>query len=185
MATSSISLSASPARHSLMMQVDVGTATAQLRRNIGLFSANYSSAKAITNSYLELQPGESITGPMTSGLFIKTNKVLTFYAERPNPDPPISYVINQLSFVDYEITTFTITNSTLDLAIVQLSYASIVPQLNENPITAPVLTVNGQAPDASGNVVVDTGVMTVNSIVPGSQGIPGDVNVTDEGTYQN
>lgn len=182
MATSSVFLSASPARHSLMMRVDVGTATSQLRRNIGLFSANYSSAKAVTNSYMELQPGESVTGPMTSGLFIKTNKPLTFVAERPAPNPTLSYTINQLSFVDYEITGFTITNtSTTELAIVQLSYASIVPQLNDNPITTPVLTVNGQAPDSSGNVVVDTGVMTVNSITPGSQGIPGDVNVTDEG----
>lgn len=182
MATSSTFLSASPARHSLMMRVDVGTATAQLRRNIGLFSANYSSAKAVTNSYMELQPGESVTGPMTSGLFIKTNKPLAFVAERPTPNPPISYTINQLSFVDYEISSFTITNTSLELAIVQLSYASVVPQLNENPVTTPVLTVNGQAPDAAGNVVVDTGVMTVNSITPGSQGIPGDVNVTDEGT---
>lgn len=182
MATSSTILSASPARHSLMMRVDVGTATAQLRRNIGLFSANYSSAKAVTNSYMELQPGESVTGPMTSGLFIKTNKVLTFSAQRPTPLTPISYIINQLSFVDYEITSFTITNSSTDLAIVQLSYASIVPQLNDNPVITPVLTVNGQSPDPTGNVVVDTGVMTVNSITPGTQGIPGDVNVTDEGT---
>ncbi len=181
MATTCDPLVASPDRHALMMRVDVGAATAQIRRNIGLFSANYDSAKAVTNSYMELLPGESVTGPKTNALFIKTSGQITFAAVRPSPQTPLTYSVSKLHFLDYPVDSFTITNATSSTIRLQLAYAAPVPGQTDTPIQSPVLTVNGNAPDADGNVTVDTGVMTVNSIAPGTQGIPGDVNVTDEG----
>jgi hypothetical protein len=127
MATTCDPLVASPARHALMMRVDVGAATAQIRRNIGLFSANYDSAKSVSSSYTELLPGESISGPQAEALFIKTSGQVTLNAVQPSPASPVSLTVLKLCFVDFPITSFTITNSSTDTIRVQLSYASPVP----------------------------------------------------------
>lgn len=180
MATSAITLSASKARHSLMMSINVGSGTAQLRRNLGLFSANYSSTTSITEMYIELASGESYVGTATNALFVYTTEPVRVVGSFEAPTPDLLFIVNRMSFTDQLFTSFSVTNIQATPVSVHLVYSAPVP--GQTAIIQPsVLSVNGNLPDASGNVTVDTGVMTVNSIVPGSQGIPGDVNVTDEG----
>ncbi|MNK98127.1 hypothetical protein D3C87_1184790 [compost metagenome] len=127
MATTCDPLVASPDRHALMMRVDVGAATAQIRRNIGLFSANYDSAKAVTNSYMELLPGESTTGPKVSALFIKTSGEVSFTATRTTPAASWTYPVFKLHFMDYAVDSFTVTNTSGATIRLQLSYATPAP----------------------------------------------------------
>lgn len=179
MATSVVSQLAPPSKYTLMASMNMGLGTAQIRRNIGLFSANYPSASAITDLYLELQPGESFTGTATNAMFIHTSGTVTVVGTRPTPLQPLTYSVNRMSFTDEEFTEFEIMNQTVVVQRIHVLYAAPVP--GTTTITQPAVTsVNGVGPDASGNVVIDTGVMTVNSITPDAQG---DVNVTDEGIY--
>lgn len=171
------SLVAPPPKHSMSVSVNVSAGFAQSTRSLGMYTAYYPSITATTELYTELQPGSQWNGSASGAVFVSTNKPLTFVGQI-DPSTTASCTVNRMFFSDQAYTSWTLLNSTNDVATVFISSVATVASSGSQTPSA-IKSVNNQFPDANGNVTVNTGVMTVDGVVPDSSG-----NVdTDETNY--
>lgn len=177
MAEITSSLVAPPPKHSLNVSIAVAAGLAQSTRALGTYTGYYPSIVSTTELYIDLQPAAAWLGTEAGALFVNTNQPLSFVGTKPD-NTTVTLTINRMMFLDQTFKSWSLANDTNNTATVFLS--SSTPALSTGTLQpAPVRSVNGNFPDAQGNVQVDTGVMTVDNVQPDAQG---NVN-TDEQTY--
>lgn len=177
MAEITSALVAPPPKHSLSVSISVSAGKAQSQRSLGMYTGYYPSVISTTELYLDLQPGISWEGSVTGALFINSDQPLELVAVKDD-GVQMTVNMNRMLFLDEPLKSWTLVNNTNNDATVFIS-ASVPAQTAGSLQPGAVRSVNGQTPDANGNIQVDTGVMTIDHVQPDAAG---NIN-TDEQNY--
>lgn len=155
----------------IMLELTVRKGKSQLRSVMAYFKEAYPSRVSTASSTVSLDPGTIFWGVSTNCLVINTDhpvKVNIIKGDGTSYDVRV----NKLFVLDDDIGAFNVVNDGASIATLTLCYSHGTVDMSARG----VLSVNDNLPDASGNVEVDTGVMTVNGQPP----VDGNVDIVEE-----
>lgn len=173
-----MALVAPPPRHSLAVSINVGAGMRQMVRSLGTYNGYYPSVSAATENYVELGTGQTWVGASMSAIMVNTNRPVQFLGTRLN-DTTFTITVNSMLFLDQPLKGWEVQNNSVGTANLFIASVAPQPQASSGIVPQAIVSVNGQLPDANGNVQIDTGVMTVGGDSPDASG-----NIElDEKTY--
>ena len=164
-------------KYDLSFKINSQLGFGHLRRN--LFNINFMlTVNSQGQQILALPSNMMLSMGECSILQIFTDTPLTFEGTKED-DTTFGFTVQKMLLLDQPVKSWVLANYSGSEAKVKIVWGSTDATVsNPQPVTGFVTRVNGQLPDSTGNVEVDTGVMTINKISP----VEGNID-TDEGAY--
>lgn len=160
----------------IMLELTVRKGKSQLRSVMAYFKEAYPSRVSTASSTVSLDAGSIFWGVSTNCLVINTDRPVRVSIVKGD-GTTYEVRVNKLFVLDDDIGAFNVVNDGQSIATLTMCYSHGTVDMSARG----VLSVNDNLPDATGNVEVDTGVMTVNGKAP----VEGNVDIVEEAPDDN